>query len=67
MPVARKHATPKASALVAPSRKWIVAQVTALGSLAVAVIQAGGFSTATEIIGVGLVVTAVSTYVIPNA
>jgi hypothetical protein len=49
-----------------PTRKWFAATVVALGTIATAVIQAGGFDTTTEIALVGLVVQRVVAYLVPN-
>lgn len=51
-----------------PTRKWLVAQVTAAGAWLVAAIEAGWeINASLQILAVGVVVGAVSTWLIPNA
>jgi hypothetical protein len=51
-----------------PTRKWFVAQATAGGSLVIALIEAEwDFTNPLQIVAVGLVVEAFSTWLIPNA
>lgn len=63
-PRAAAAAAPAASNL--PSRKWWAHLVAALAGLAVAVVQAGGFDTATEITGIGIISAALIAYILPN-
>jgi hypothetical protein len=50
-----------------PTRKWWVAQATAVGALVVALIEAKwDFNSSLQIVAVGLVVEAFSTWLIPN-
>jgi hypothetical protein len=51
-----------------PSRKWIAAQVSAIGAFVVALINSGWeLSADLQIVLVGLVVQAIVTYLIPNS
>ena len=50
-----------------PSRKWIVAQVTALGALLTMWTTTAGWDQEETVALIGLVVQAVSTFLIPNA
>ena len=50
-----------------PSRKWFVAQVTALGSWVVAAIQVTWeINAELQIVAVGILVEAITTWAIPN-
>ncbi len=50
-----------------PTRKWIAAQVTAVGAWLVAAIEAGwDINTSLQILAVGIVIEAVTTYVVAN-
>jgi hypothetical protein len=50
-----------------PTRKWLVAQATAVGAWLVAAINAGWHITAAlQIMAVGIVVAALATYWTPN-
>lgn len=53
--------------LVIPSRKWLVAQVTALGALATMFVTTGSWDQEESVALIGLLVTAASTYLVPNA
>jgi hypothetical protein len=51
-----------------PSRKWIAAQVSAIGAFVVALINNGWDLTSDlQVILVGLVVQAIVTYLLPNS
>jgi cobalamin synthase len=50
----------------APSRKWMVTQVTALAALATAWLQAGEWSTTLSVMAVGIASQAVIAYLVPN-
>jgi hypothetical protein len=51
-----------------PSRKWLAAQVSAIGALVVALIDNGWELTPElQVILVGMVVQAIVTYLVPNA
>jgi hypothetical protein len=51
-----------------PSRKWIAAQVSAIGAFVVALINSGWeLSADLQIVLVGLAVQALVTYLIPNS
>jgi hypothetical protein len=53
---------------LAPTRKWVAAQVTAVASWLVAAINADWHITASlQILAVGIVATALVTYFVPNA
>lgn len=48
-----------------PTRKWFAARVTAIATLAVAIIQTG-WNDPTQIVAVGLVAEALISYLVPN-
>lgn len=50
-----------------PSRKWMVAQITALGALATMYVTTGSWDQEESVALIGLLVQAASTYLIPNA
>ena len=51
-----------------PSRKWIAAQVSAIGAFVVALINSGWELTSDlQVILVGLIVQAIVTYLVPNS
>jgi hypothetical protein len=51
-----------------PSRKWIAAQVSAIGAFVVALINSGwDLTSELQVILVGMVVQAIVTYLLPNA
>jgi hypothetical protein len=51
-----------------PTRKWIAAQVSAIGAFVVALINNGWELTSDlQVVLVGLVVQAIVTYLVPNA
>lgn len=53
---------------MAPTRKWYVAQVTAVGSWLIAAINAGwDIGAPLQIMAVGIVVAAAATWLVPNA
>lgn len=49
-----------------PSRKWIVAQVTALGAIATMYITTQSWDQEESVAVIGWIVQAVSTYLVPN-
>lgn len=50
----------------APTRKWIVGQITALGALLTMVVTTGGWSQQATVALVGLLVAAATSYLVPN-
>lgn len=50
-----------------PTNKWVVAQVTAIGALVTMHLTTGGWDTEESVALVGLLVQALSTYLVPNA
>ena len=50
-----------------PSRKWLVAQATAIGALLTMWVTTAGWDQEESVALIGLCVQAISTYLIPNA
>ncbi|NAZ77091.1 hypothetical protein GTQ99_16930 [Kineococcus sp. T13] len=63
-PAHEPSAAPRASRH--PTRKWLVAQITALGALLTLLLTTGGWGAEENVALVGYLVQALTTYLVPN-